>query len=405
MRCPGIPRPEEPTVQLDIFAEIQKREPWNHGGVPQLFQETLEQAQMADEMGFGCWWEVEHHCTPEFSYSSCPEMMLTAIAMKTRNIHVGHAGVLAPHVINHPLRVAERGAMLDMLSQGRLEMGLAKSGGKEWETFGLSPEQAHEDYMETLRLVPEAWSKVPFEWHSDSFSVTDRDVVPKPVQTPHPPLWATSGSENSFRLAGELGIGVLGTTLFSPIELMAQYIDAYNDGIARCDNPVGKVINNQRAVFTFVHVAKSVDEVIASGAPVSALWYVNSAPKVFNVPRELYYSAIRGSFDPRTQNALERPEEPDLDDLNDPVPVIALLKRMFAGQEVTNEEAFEVLSEMDSVIMGTPETCIKKIEKYQSIGVDRMMCLMQMGDVPHSAVLESIRLAGQEVIPHFQQRS
>ena len=129
-------------MKFDIFCEIQKAKPWPKDHEATLFRETLEQGEAADRAGFDTWWQVEHHAAEEFSYSSASALVLTALAGRTKRIHLGHAGVLAPFKINNPYQVAERAATLDLLSNGRVELGLAKSGGKEWETFGVSPETA-----------------------------------------------------------------------------------------------------------------------------------------------------------------------------------------------------------------------------------------------------------------------
>ncbi len=395
-------------MKLDIFSEIQKRDCDGHGGVPVLFAESLAQARAADRAGFSCWWEVEHHCTPDFSYSSCPELMLQAIAHATERLRIGHAGVLAPFTINHPLRVAERLAMLDQLSGGRVEAGLAKSGGKEWETFEVSETRAAEDLVEATRLIPRAWTEAPFSWNGVRWKVGDRDVQPKPLQSPHPPLWHTCSSPASFERAGELGVGVLGTTLFAPIESVAGMIDAYRKAASRCAEPAGRFVNSQTGIFTFVHVAKSERQAVASGAPRSALWYVSSAPRVFNVPREIFYQAIRGQTDPRSAPstaALAEPERPDGDDLTDANPVIALLKREFAGEEISNEEVFETIRHLDSVIIGDVASCRAKMARFEEAGVDRLMCLVQMGEVPHRQILDTIGLIGRELLPHFAARA
>src|SRR5256885_102115 len=127
----------EVPVIFDLFNELQRPRPNDEHDV---FMGALEQAALADELGYGCWWSVEHHCTPDFSYSGAPELMNTAIAMRTERLRVGHAGILTPFRINHPLRAAERVAVLDHLSGGRVEVGLARSGGAEWATFGVDPE-------------------------------------------------------------------------------------------------------------------------------------------------------------------------------------------------------------------------------------------------------------------------
>ncbi|TVS09285.1 MAG: LLM class flavin-dependent oxidoreductase [Gammaproteobacteria bacterium] len=391
-------------MKLDVFTEIQKRDCDLNGGFSHLLEESLEQARVADEVGFDCWWEVEHHCTPDFSYSSCPELILGAIALNTKRLRIGHAGVLAPFGINHPLRVAERLALLDHLSNGRLEAGLAKSGGKEWETFGISEADASLDLQEVTQLLPAAWTQTPFEWCSPRFTVESRDVQPKPLQQPHPRLWHTCSSPPSFERAGSMGVGVLGTTLFAPLEALAQMIETYRSAIAGCELADGMQANDQVGVFTFVHVAETEAQAIASGAPRSALWYVSSAPRVFNVPRNIFYDAIRGNTDPRSRPstaALAVPERPDDGDVEDSNPVVSLLKREFRGEELSNEEIYEVLKDLDSVIIGDVATCRRKMSGFRDIGVDRLMCLMQMGEVPHDKVVSSMRRIGRELIPHF----
>jgi alkanesulfonate monooxygenase SsuD/methylene tetrahydromethanopterin reductase-like flavin-dependent oxidoreductase (luciferase family) len=391
-------------VKLDIFSEIQKRDCDANGGFRQLFDESIEQARVADEAGFDCWWEVEHHCTPDFSYSSCPELILEAIALNTKRLRVGHAGILVPFEINHPLRAAERAAMLDHISGGRLEVGLAKSGGKEWETFGISEQQAAADLVEATTMFPRAWCDETFSWDSPRWRVANRTVLPKPVQRPHPPLWHTCSSPPSFVRAGELGVGVLATTLFAPVDTLDGMIKGYRSAIAHVAAPAGRFVNNAVGVFTFVHVADSTRAAIDSGAPRSALWYVSSAPRVFNVPRDIFYSAIRGNTDVRAHQSnapLATSEKPDPNAVDDPNPVVALLKREFAGEEISNEEIYEVIGKLDSVIIGDVATCKRKMERFRDIGVDRLMCLVQMGEVPQPQVLSSIRRIGRDMIPYF----
>ncbi|MEQ8860849.1 MAG: LLM class flavin-dependent oxidoreductase [Pseudomonadales bacterium] len=391
-------------MKLDIFTEVQKRDCDHNGGFPQLLDETLKQAKAADKAGFRCWWQVEHHCTEDFSYSSCPEMLLEAIALNTKRLRVGHAGILAPFAINHPLRAAERAALLDNLSNGRIEVGLAKSGGKEWETFNVSEESAAADLVELTRLLPLAWSDRPLCWNSDRWQVANRNVLPKPVQQPHPPLWHTVSSPPSFERAGSMGVGVLATTLFAPLDALHSMVTGYRRAIAGYEPPPGGTVNNQAGVFTFVHVAKSTKAAIASGAPRSALWYVSSAPRVFNVPRQIFYQAIRGQTDPRSAPstaALKAPEAPDPNDTSDSNPVVSLMKREFAGEEISNEEIFETIRHLDSVVIGDLATCRAKMRKFQEIGMDRLMCLVQMGEIPHARVMNCIRLIGAELIPEF----
>jgi alkanesulfonate monooxygenase SsuD/methylene tetrahydromethanopterin reductase-like flavin-dependent oxidoreductase (luciferase family) len=393
-------------MKMDIFCEIQASKPWRDNHEHVLFRETLEQARAADENGFDIWWQVEHHGAPEFSYSSAPELVLTAIAQQTRRLRVGHAGVLAPFRINHPLKVAERGATLDHLSGGRFELGLAKSGGKEWETFRVDPTTARDELREAMEMIPRMWGEAPFQWDSELISVPEREVLPKPLQKPHPRLWQTAGSPESFRMAGELGVGVLGTTLLSPVDFMKQLLDEYQQGL---DASAGNASpyrrrTEERGVFTFVHVAESRADAIRNGAAYAALWYVHAAPIIFKVPRSVWYNAIRSGLHPNSPEmtaALNDADQTSLEISPDEVPVIKLLKRLARGDEVSHEEAHEVCEEMDSVIIGDVDHCRAKMRKYQSIGCDRLMCLMQIGHIPNEAVIESIRLCGRHLVGRF----
>lgn len=392
---------------LDIFSELQRAKPPGQSCGPeferQIFQDAIEQARLADELGFGCWWTVEHHGATEFSYSSAPEMMLAVLSQHTEQIHLGHSGVLAPFAINHPLRVAERAAFLDQISGGRVELGLARSGGTEWETFEVEPESSRDQLREALRMIPKMWTQEAFEWRSDFATIPPRNVVPKPIQRPHPPLWQTATSPESFHMAGSLGVGVLATTLVSPLDALAQLFREYDRGLEACE-PVGEFVNAQRSVFTFMHCAETRKEAIESGAAEAVLWFINAAPTVFHVPRNTWIDAIRGNLKdsaPESDAALADPEVYDDLDLDDPVPVIALLNRQLVGEKLDPVEVFEVMEVIESVIIGDVDACHAKLKGYAGVGCDRLMCLMQMGAVSQADVMQSIRLTGEELIPRF----
>lgn len=387
---------------LDVFSELQKAGPGGPEAERSVLLEAIEQARLADALGYGCWWTVEHHGAAPFSYSSAPEIVVAVLAQHTERLRFGHSGVLAPFRINHPLRVAERAAVTDILSGGRLELGLARSGGSEWDTFGVAPESSRAELREALQMIPAMWTQEAFRWESEHLRVPERNVVPKPLQKPHPPLWQTCTSPESFEMAGELGVGALATTLLSPLATLRALLDHYERGLARC-RPVGRFPNAQRAVFTFVHCAETRSEAVESRAAEAALWFVNAAPRVFQVPRRIWIDAIRGEFqsnDPSATRSLAAAEVPD-DDLDDPVPVIRALNRQRAGLPLDPEEAFAALEPMESVVIGDVESCRKKMEAFARIGVDRLMCLMAFGALPQARVLSSLRLVGERLLPEL----
>ncbi|MGH6985552.1 MAG: LLM class flavin-dependent oxidoreductase [Caulobacteraceae bacterium] len=388
-------------MKFDIFCEIQRAPPWNGSDEASLFAEVIAQAKAAEAAGFEIWWQVEHHGAPNFSHSSAPAMVLTAIAMATTKLRVGHAGVLAPFLINNPLRVAERAATLDILSGGRLELGLAKSGGKEWETFGVNAETARNEVAEAMRMIPKMWSDEEFASSTAGYRLPPRAVTPRPLQKPHPRLWQTCGSPESFRMAGELGVGALGTTLLSPIRFLGQMMREHDGGLAQCRAPAGAFVNPGKGAFTFVHVAESREAAIRNRAALSALWYVNAAAETFKVPRRIWYDMIKAGLHPNsardtaavaTLDPNETRIEPD-----DPAPLI-LLKRMAVGETIAPEEAHEVLEALDCVVIGDPDHCARRIRGFSSIGVERMMCLMQFGFLEPDAILRSIELTGRHLV-------
>jgi len=389
---------------LDIFSELQKAVGMEE---PRLYAEALEQAKLADELGYGCWWSVEHHCTADFSYCSTPDMFLTMVSQHTERIRLGTAGTLAPFGIHHPLQVAERAAFLDLVSHGRLELGLARSVSREWDTFGVDPDEAREQVNEALRLIPRFWTEKPFPYKGKHLSIPARDVVPKPVQKPHPPLWVTAAHVEGFERAGRYGVGVLATLLLAPPETLSIAFEAYQRGLDHCE-PAGALVNDQRALFSFFHCARTREEAIASEASAAALWFMNMQPDVYSVDRSDWIESIRAqsvmwaSPTPMRVDPGETRRHVDLD-LDDPVPVIALMNRQLAGQKIDPVEAYEALEPYDAVIIGDVDSCRRKLERLQDLGVDRLMCLMQMGPLSHQVVMRSIRDAGECLIPELKR--
>ncbi|MEO5730050.1 MAG: LLM class flavin-dependent oxidoreductase [Byssovorax sp.] len=389
-------------MKIDIFAEMQQpREIWDgEGNEHRLIEETLAQAQLADEAGYGCFWLVEHHGSREFSYSSAPELMLTAIAQRTKRMRVGHGAVLGLYKINHPVRIAERAAMLDHLSNGRLELGLTRSGIPEWRLFQVEGAQARAELQETYEMITKIWTEERFSWKSDSFDIRDATIVPKPYQKPHPPLWQAGVSAPAFEQAGRNGVGVLATTMFGSVESTAKLVELYRASIRACERPVGKVINNQVANFTFVHCAESAREARENACASAMAWYARTAGAFFEVQEVFKQAAAEsaaavasggrvGKFiSDNATAAVSRAQ--------------ALVGRIMMGEQVSEDEMFETLVEEHSIIVGSPDECRKKVKTYQEMGIDRLMCLHQVGAIRHDKVMKSMRLFS-ELIPEFDR--
>jgi len=211
-----------------------------------------------------------------------------------------------------------------------VDPGLAKSGGKEWETFGVDAAAACDEVREAMHMIPRMWTEPEFSWNSPIYTMPPRCVIPKPLQKPHPRLWQTCGSPESFFMAGEMGVGALGTTLLSPIAFLGQMMREHDRGLAACPQPAGLTVNPEKGAFTFVHVAESRDEAIASGAALSALWYVNTAAVSFKVPRRVWYDMIKAGLHPnsaRDTAALAELDPHETAIEPDDPPVLVVLKR------------------------------------------------------------------------------
>ncbi|GIJ43597.1 hypothetical protein Val02_04830 [Virgisporangium aliadipatigenens] len=388
---------------IDIFSEVQNPKPWNGDHEHRRILQMLEQARLADEMGYGCWWQVEHHGAEEFSLSSAPELMLTAISQHTNRIRIGHSAVLAPGRFNHPIRAAERGAMLDHLSEGRLEFGLTRSTIPEWRLFNIEPAEARAQTQEAFEMIPRMWTEERFSYTSDTYRIDDVAIGPKPFQKPHPPLWQAAASPASFEEAGRRGVGVLGTTLWEALPRVRSMIELYRAAVRQCERPVGAFVNDRIAFFTFVHCADTDAEAVRNGAAAAAAWYTVRALTFFEAKRQFMDMAARqqallaaadgggltGEFLRAEQAAAAPPNHAQI-----------CIGRILAGEHVSDDEIFDALRDQDSLIVGSPETCRKKLRVYAELGIDRLMCFHQVGHLEHDAVLRSIRLIG-ELIPEF----
>jgi len=390
-------------MQLDIFCELQRARPWTREFEATLIDESLDQAKLADELGYGCWWQVEHHGASEFSLSSMPELFNVSIAHLTKNIHIGHSGVLAPFGINHPIRVAERAAYLDIVSRGRLEMGLARSSGKEWDHFDIDGDESRAQMMDLFAMLPKMWADGTFSWNNSRITIPEINVVPKPHQRPRPRLWQTATSADAFRFAGRMGVGAIGVTLLTPLSTVTELRNSHQAGLAEADLTVDGPVNDQLGMFTFTHCSKSRQETLRAGVCESVLWYMNSMGPVFNVPRSNVISMLRGNLLSGDANLSVKDQKMSDEDMdpNDPVPVIRLMNRQALGMPLDPEEVLETLLREDSIIIGDPQTCLKKIQNYTDLKVDRLLCFHQFGYLDHQDVMSSIRLMGEKVIPNL----
>ena len=207
-----------------------------------LYQETLAQCELADQVGFDNLWFVEHHFLYGFSGSPCPEVMFGALSQRTKNIRIGFGVSILPN--HHPVRIAERAAMVDQLTGGRVEFGTGRSNAYEQLGQGIDPRETRDRWDEAIRMIPQIWqTSGEFEWDDGGFwNVPPRRVLPQPYQKPHPKMYLACTQTESFRLAAQKGIGVLSSASYA-VDVLAEHVKVYRDAIKDAD-PVGAEIND-----------------------------------------------------------------------------------------------------------------------------------------------------------------
>jgi alkanesulfonate monooxygenase SsuD/methylene tetrahydromethanopterin reductase-like flavin-dependent oxidoreductase (luciferase family) len=353
-----------------LFYEIVVPRPWHERSEYDAYKQTIEQAILSEEVGFSHFWTVEHHFLSEFSHCSAPECLYPYIAAKTKTLRLGHGVRLLPFPYNHPIRVAEMAATLDLVSDGRLEFGTGRS--LTWEElggFGIDPAEKQLLWEEALEIVVGAWTEETFSWKGRRFEIPPRNVIPKPLQKPHPPLWCATTSPEAHEICGRQGLGLLSFTLIVDPEELARRIALYRKGLESA-KPIGKFVNSRAGTFTITHCAETNAEA-RRNAEHAAVWYVKRALE--------YVASV-----PAHQQGVEP---------------ASLLKPMLGIDP--DDITFDFLDENDMVIVGDPVRCAEKVERYQAAGVDMLMTMMQAHGLSHEQVSSSIRLWGEHVIPKF----
>jgi alkanesulfonate monooxygenase SsuD/methylene tetrahydromethanopterin reductase-like flavin-dependent oxidoreductase (luciferase family) len=231
-------------MRFGIFYEHQLPRPWTEGLELKLFQDALDQVELADALGFDNVWEVEHHFLEEYSHSSAPEVFLAACSQRTKQIRLGHGIVLMPPGYNHPARVAERIATLDLVSSGRVEWGTGESSAAlELGGYGVALADKRDAWREATEQCANMLTMDPYPgFEGRFFSMPCRNMVPKPVQKPHPPLWVACSNRETIKLAARLGIGALTFAFVDPAEATQWVEDYYRIFKAECV-PIGHAVN------------------------------------------------------------------------------------------------------------------------------------------------------------------
>src|ERR1051325_7239936 len=251
-------------MKFGIFYELSVPRPWTRESERDVYMNALEQVRLADELGFHSGWCVEHHFLEEDSHSSAPELFLTACAMQTKNIRVGHGIVICVPQFNHPVRIAERAAVLDIFSGGRLEFGTGRSATwTELGGFRANLDETKNSWDEFVHAIPQMWTKERFGFEGTYFSMPTRAVLPKPYQKPHPPMWVAVSTPGTELDAADRGMGALGVN-FTTFKQQEERVEEYRRRVRNC-TPAGEFVNDQLASANFLYVHEETEQGLQTG--------------------------------------------------------------------------------------------------------------------------------------------
>lgn len=364
-------------MRFGIFYELQLPKPWTEDSDRRLIHEALDQIVFADEIGIDYAWEVEHHFLEEYSHGSAPEVFLSAAAARTKRIRLGHGIRQVIPNYNHPARTAECLSTLDLISNGRVDFGVGEGATRlELGGFGIYAKTKRQASLEAAEQIANMMVMSPYPgFEGEFFSMPCRNVVPKPVQKPHPPMWIACTNRDTIRVAARNGLGALAFSFVDPEEAR-NWVDIYYDIIrseACC--PIGHFVNANIALVTSFSLHHDRIEAIRRG-------------------QEGFEFFTYGV------NALVA---------KDAVPGHSRLWEEFLEQRgERGEELIQLAQTQDpkkfrhAPGVGTPEDFARHLRSLRDVGVDQVILMQQTGKNLHQHIMEALDLFGKEVMPEFQ---
>ena len=360
-------------MKFGIFIDLQLPRPWREGDESKLFQEALEQVELADHLGIDYVWVQEHHFLEEYCHSSAPEVFLAACSQRTKNIRLGHGIVVMSPSFNHPVRIAERLATLDIISGGRVEWGTGESGSRmELEGFGVDFVDKRAIWTEAVQETAKMMCMDPYPgFQGKYFSMPHRNIVPKPAQKPHPPVWAACSNRDSLQLAARLGMGAL-TFAFVNAEEAKFWVDEYYETFKRNCKPIAQSVNPNVSMLTGFMCDKDNETAIQRGME-GAHFFAHGLGHYWrdgtHVPGR---TNLWSDFKKQPSSVIEKMDR----------------ERKKAGMKG----------------IGSPNLLIENFRALEDAGVDQLILLQQSGNYHHEHICKSLELFGTEVLPQFKER-
>ncbi len=373
-------------MRFGIFYEHQNPRPWaGERDEHKLLKDALKQVEIADRVGIDYVWEVEHHFLEEYSHSSAPEVFLAAASQRTERIRLGHGIVQIPPGVNHPARVAERVATLDLVCDGRLEFGTGESSSAaELGGFLVDRSKKREMWEDAIDAITRMFVEEPFAgWDSEFLQMPPRNVVPKPLQKPHPPLWVACSRRETIHFAARNGIGALSFSFVEP-EDAGKWVQEYYEILdsEQCV-PAGFAVNpNVTVVLPMMchadeqtAIDRGIDGAHFFGYSLAHYYGMGKqSPGVTNIWEEFGRNREAKGF---SREIIEADDAP-------------------LGVKLMQAE----LGSLRGAI-GTPAQISELVRRYEAVGVDQVVFVLQAGANRHEHICEALELFGSEVLPEF----
>jgi alkanesulfonate monooxygenase SsuD/methylene tetrahydromethanopterin reductase-like flavin-dependent oxidoreductase (luciferase family) len=336
---------------------------------PEVVQREIEQMVWTEELGFDSIWLTEHHFI-EYGLSVSPAILATAAAMRTQRVRIGLAAAILP--FHDPIRLAEELAMADILSGGRLDVGVGRGNRPvEFEGYRIPQIESRERFEETLAIMVRAWTQERFSFEGQHFTIPDVRVIPKPIQRPHPPLYVVCVSPDTIEATALRGLPMLNSILRGPIDQLVSQRDTYVKACkkgGRSDAEIASLLGRW-GVSRHIYVAPT-DAQAQAEARDAEMWY-QDALRRFLIPENI--DRVHPLLQPGFRTMAER-----------------------LGKITWEQLVAETLA------VGSPDTVAAKIEEMQRLGVGEVLCWMNFGGLPQAHVRRSMEMFAREVMPRFR---
>lgn len=359
-------------MRFGVFYELQLPGPWAEGDEGRLFHEALDQVVLADRLGLDHAWAVEHHFLEEYSHCSAPEVFLAAAAGRTERIRLGHGirQVIARY--NHPARTAECLATLDLVSRGRLDFGIGEGATRlELHGFGIPAREKRSLCLEAAEQIANMMVMTPYPgFEGASFSMPCRNVIPKPRQKPHPPMWMACTNRDTIRVAASLGVGALAFSFVNPEEARTWSRIYYDTIRSEACVPIGHRVNANIAMVSAFSIHPDREEAVRRGQ------------EGFE-----FFGYALGALVTK-----------------DAVPGRSTLWRDFRRARAEGFGSGVAAVSARAPGIGTPDDLRSHLRAFEESGVDQVIFLQQAGRNRHGDICAALELFATEVMPEFRAR-